>query len=157
MLRWVGWLVWCALPLSAADKPPEVKTVCELIESSQSLDHENVLVLGRISKHGDERWIEEDACPQAGGSKLLAVRFDRQTGPLPSGDFALPAELLKTKFRTVEAHTALHEFKFGSGDFEQWGIVFGRVEMGAGQSARASGTVVCRSEALVFLWDSQAH
>ena len=120
-----------------------------------------MFLLGRVSKRENGRWIGQDSCEgMAGGPKSLTVHFDRQAGPLPPDQFALNTALAKIKFREAAEHTKLQEFRFGSGDYDRWAIVFGRVNFADSPSSDATGktgSVLCRGEAMIFLWGGAVH
>ncbi len=150
-------LVCAALLLAAvvrAGDPapqPDVVTVCEVLAAPDRFNHKNVFLLGRVSKRENGRWMGEDACAgMAAGPKTLTIHFDRQAGPLPPDQFALNTAMARVKFREVAQHTSLQEFRFGSGDYDRWAIVFGRVSFE--ENAPQSGGVLCRGEAMIFLW-----
>lgn len=160
-------MLWCfrvsavlllAGGVRAADPAPQpdVVTVCQLLAAPDQYDHKNVFVLGRVSKRENGRSIGQDSCDgMAAGPKSLTVHFDRQAGPLPPDQFALNTALAKVKFHDVAEHTTLQEFRFGSGDYDRWAIVFGRVSFA--DSSPKVGSVLCRGEAMIFLWGGSVH
>jgi hypothetical protein len=118
-----------------------------------------VLIAGRISKRGNRRYIGEDGCD--GGGRELSIQFDAANGPMPPDSFGVSTAEVKRKFDTIIPHTALREFRFGTGEYERWAMVLGRVEMEApapkpdssdAPPGAVTGEVVCRGEALIFLW-----
>jgi hypothetical protein len=127
------------------------------------------LIAGRISKRGNRRYIGEDSCN--GGSKELAIQFDAGNGPMPPDSFGVNSADVKRKFDTVIPHTSLQEFRFGTGAYDRWALVLGRVELEApvpktdaaqtdatrtdsnnAPPGAVIGEIVCRGEALIFLW-----
>ncbi len=139
------------------EKSPGLVTACEVLSNPTAYDGAPVSLLGRISRRDNGRWIGQDGCgSQPDGAADLAIRFDRQAGPLPPEGFAINAILAKSKFRQIAEHTVLRDFRFGSGDYDRWAIVFGRVELDKSVTSQhpsaIRAAVVCRGEALIFLW-----
>jgi hypothetical protein len=80
---------------------------------------------------------------------------------MPPDSFGVAAAEVKRKFNTIIPQTTIHEFPFGSGEYDRWAMVLGRLEMetpapkavdGDPPPGAVLGEIVCRGEALIFLW-----
>jgi hypothetical protein len=155
--------VYFTVALDAAEKPPDSVTVCEAINHPDSYDHKIVFLMGRVSKRtgssgGSERWVEEESCEGTSPTNTAAlvkvrIQLNRETAPKPPDQLAIDVTETKRKFDVIEQHTTIHQFRFGSGDYEEWGIVFGRLEME--RSTAAGAFILCRGEALIFPWSGR--
>lgn len=136
-------------------------TACEALTRPADYEGRAVSLMGRLSKRDEGRFMSEDSCGAApSGSSRLEIVFDRQTGPLPPEGFTIDSARAKAKFAAMAEHTTLREFKFGSGAYDRWAIVFGRLELHpapAGSGVPARATIVCRGEALIFLWGASVN
>jgi hypothetical protein len=138
----------------AAEPLPTLVTACEALHAPSSYDHKPVLIAGRISKRGNRRYIGEDTCE-------LAIQFDPAHGPLPPDSFGVSATEAKRKFNAIAQHTVLHEFRLGTGAYDRWAMVLGRLDMESpppktddtnAPPGTVVGEILCRGEALIFLW-----
>jgi hypothetical protein len=102
-----------------------------------------LVIYGRVAKRGNERSIGEDGC------KSLGIRFDSAGGPLPPQNFGLNAEEVRRRFAEISARTTIHDFPFGSGSYEHLGLAYGRLE------TSPAAALLCRGEALIFLWNGR--
>ena len=108
MLRWAGCvgLVVRQFLYAAAAKPPEVKTVCDLV-GLHSFDHENMLVSARSLSTATSVASKKTPAIPTGRYRFSAVRLDRQTGPLPSAGFRITRRIgARSSFAKLATHRA---------------------------------------------------
>jgi hypothetical protein len=124
----------CAFAATAADSALEPLTVCEVFKDLPAEEGKAVAVLGRFSFRRDGRTINEEACgPKPAQGETAApntIRLidDAKSGPKPPEIFALDGAAVSRKLKTVEEHTTLRTFRFGTPDYDRWAVVYGRVE-----------------------------
>jgi len=140
-------------------------------------DGKVVAIVGRFSARQSGRWLGEQRCDH----KLLIgdqewpnafwVSYDPADAPRPPAVLAVDAQSLSLKLREVKARTSLMNLRFGSGDYDTWAVVYGRVEtrkdlvrvtgggtrkngFGIGNSSPAR--LVCHGDAMVITLDEDA-
>jgi len=109
-------------------------TVCEVMQDLSAYDGKVVAVVGRFSFRQTGRWLGEQKC----GHKLMIgdqewpnalwVAYDPAAAPKPPAVLAVDAALLAQKLRAVKLGTSLTKLRFGSTDYDNWAVVYGRVE-----------------------------
>src|SRR5277367_1223628 len=143
----------CATVL-AGQSAPQIVTICDILSAPQNFDHKAVVVVGRLSKRASEQWIGQKSCAtgetQPQNASQFVIQFNHEDAPLPPEDFALDSNAVSAKFKTLSHGTVLHDFPFGSGSYDRWGMVFGRVDL-------EHSAIICRGEALVFLWSGKVE
>jgi len=119
---------------TAADTALEPLTVCEVLKNVSAHDGKVVAVLGRFSFRRDGRTLNEETCgasSEPGGPappNSIRLTDDTKTGPKPPEVFALDAGAVDRKLKTIQEHTKLHAFRFGTADYDRWAVVYGRIE-----------------------------
>ena len=163
-------------PLVAGGEPPlRPVTVCEVLQDLAAYDGKVIAVVGRFSYRQAGRWLGEQKC----GRKFIAgdqewpnsfwVVYDPVSAATPPAVLSVDAALLAQKLHAVKLTTSLSKLRFGSEDYDNWALVYGRVEtrkdlvtvtpggtrkngFGVGESSPAR--LVCHGEAeVVFLND----
>jgi hypothetical protein len=172
-----SWAFWPVLSLKAGEPPLVPVTVCEVMKDLAAYDGKVVAVVGRFSFRQYGRWLGEQNC----GAKLMLagqewpnafwVTYDPEKAPEPPAVLAVDSVLLAQKLRDVKAGASLGKFRFGSGDYDNWAVVYGRVETrkdltatvagelrkngyGNGQSSPAQ--LVCHGDAVVIFLNDEA-
>jgi len=168
---------WPVSPLDAGEPPLVPVTVCEIMKDLPSYDGKVVAVVGRFSSRQAGRWLGELNC----GAKLRVsgqewpnafwVTYDPEKAPKPPAVLAVDSLLLARKLQEVKATTTLGKFRFGSGDLDNWAVVYGRVETRKDLTASAAGEerkngygygqsspaqLVCHGEAVVIFLNNDA-
>jgi hypothetical protein len=128
-------LIILVCPLAAgADPPLQPVTVCEVLQDLSAYDGKVVAVVGRFSYRQAGRWLGEQTCPQkfvAGDREwpnAFWVAYDPDEAPKRPEVLAVDAALLAQKLRAVKLGTALTKLPFGSADYDNWAVVYGRVD-----------------------------
>jgi hypothetical protein len=125
--------IWAMLA-TAADTALEPLTVCEVLKDVSAHDGKTLAVLGRFSFRRDGRTLNEESCgptPEAAGPpppNLIRLTDDSRNGPKPPDIYALDASAVNRKLKTIQEHTRLHTFRFGTADYDRWAVVYGRIE-----------------------------
>lgn len=165
-------------PLVAGAEPPlQPLTVCEIMRNLAAYDGKVVAIVGRLSARQTGRWLGEQKCAQklvvAGQEwpNALWLAYDPVDAPKPPAVLAVDAALLAQKLRAVKVGTALNKLRFGSGDYDSWAVVYGRVETrkdlvtvtptgarknGFGYGGSSPARLVCHSDAVVISLDDDA-
>ena len=162
---------FCCPLLIAAEPPLRPVTVCEVMQDLSAYDGKVVAVVGRFSSRQTGRWLGEQKCPQkllAGGQEwpdAFWLDYDPATAPKPPAVLAVDAPLLAQKLREVKLGTALTKLPFGSSDYDNWAVVYGRVERrkdlvvttpagarknGFGYGNSSPARLVCHGDAVVI-------
>ena len=161
-------------PRIEGDEPAlQPVTVCEVLQDLSAYDGKVVAVVGRFSFRQTGRWLGEQKC----GHKLVTgdrewpnafwVAYDPSAAPKPSAVLAVDAAILAQKLRAVKLGTSLTKLPFGSEDYDNWALVYGRIETrkdlvtvtpsgprknGFGYGESSPARLVCHGEAeVVFL------
>ncbi len=169
-------LASCAL-LHGGEPPLQPVTVCEVLQDLAAYDGKTVAVVGRFSFRQTGRWLGEQKCEH----KLVTgdqewpnafwVVYNPATAPKPPAVLAVDGVLLAKKLREVKLGTDLTKFRFGSSDYDNWAVVYGRVEtrkdlltvtaggarkngFGLGESSPAQ--LVCHGDAVVIFLNNDA-
>jgi hypothetical protein len=163
--------------LCAAEPALQPVTVCEVLHDLSAYDGKVVAMVGRFSFRQSGRWLGEQNCGQKlsiGGEEWpnsFWVAYDPVSAPKPPTVLAVDAELLAQKLRTVKAATALTKFRFGSTDYDNWAVVYGRVETrkelvtvtaggarrnGFGYGESSPARLVCHGDAVVVFLNEDA-
>jgi hypothetical protein len=134
--------IWATLA-TAADTALEPLTVCEVLKDLSTHDGKAVAVLGRFSFRREGRTLNEESCgtnPEPGGPappNAIRLTDDPKTGPKPPEVYALDGPAVNRKLKTIQEHTKLHSFRFGTADYDRWAVVYGRIEADKGKPAGA--------------------
>jgi hypothetical protein len=152
-------------------------TVCEVLQDLSAYDGKVVAVVGRFSSRQAGRWLGEQKCGHklvAGGQEwpsALWVAYDPSTAPEPPTVLAVDAPLLAQKLRAVKLGTSLTKLPFGSPDYDNWAVVYGRVETrkdlvtvteggtrknGFGYGESSPARLVCHGDAVVIFLNDDA-
>jgi len=140
-------------------------------------DGKVVAVVGRFSSRQTGRWLGEQTCAH----KLVTgdrewpnafwVVYDPADAPKPPAVLAVDAVLLAQKLRTVKQATSLTKLRFGSPDYDNWAVVYGRVETrkdlvtvtasgtrknGFGYGESSPARLVCHGDAVVIFLNDEA-
>ena len=165
-------------PFAEAGEPAlRPVTVCEVLQDLSAYDGKVVAVVGRFSARQTGRWLGEQKC----GHKLVSgdqewpnafwVTYDPEDAPKPPAVLAVDATILAQKLRAVKVGTSLTNLPFGSTDYDNWAVVYGRIEtrkdlvtvtadgprkngFGYGQSSPAR--LVCHGDAVVIFLNDDA-
>ncbi len=162
-------------PLIGAGPAVQPVTVCEVLQDLSAYDGKVVAVVGRFSYRQKGRWLGEQRCRQKlviGDQEwpnALWVVYDPAAAAKPPAVLAVDAALLAQKLRAVKLGTSLTRFPFGSEDYDNWAVVYGRIETrkdlvtvtpagtrknGFGYGESSPARMVCHGEAeVVFLND----
>ena len=150
-------------------------TVCDVMQDLSAYDGKVVAVVGRFSSRQTGRWLGEQKC----GQKLVTgdqewpnafwVVYDPAAAAKPPAVLAVDAAILAQKLRAVKLGTSLTKLRFGSEDYDNWALIYGRVETrkdlvtvtpsgtrknGFGYGESSPARLVCHGEAeVVFLND----
>jgi hypothetical protein len=162
--------ILCVITITAAPAAEPALapvSVCEVLQNPAKYSGQTALVLGRFSFRGQGRFLSEHACDikEAAGKDpwpdVLRVIVDTKTGPKPPDRLAVDSALLDTKVEALKHSNTLATFRFGSTDYDRWGLVYGRIELSPDYAAGppkdakksefdpAPGKIVCRGEALI--------
>jgi len=120
--------------MPAAEPPLRPVTVCEVLQDLAAYDGKVVAVVGRFSKRAAGRWLGEQRCPQrlaVGGQEwpnALWLVYDPAIAPKPPTVLAVDSAMLTEKLREVKLGTALTKLPFGSPDYDNWAVAYGRIE-----------------------------
>jgi hypothetical protein len=171
-LRFGGLLVTACLSgaaLFAADAPPPVIRVCEILRDLSSYQGTVVAVVGRFSYRDGGRFLSEKACDSIKGEGqqdriTILVLFDSKSAPKPPHDLYFDRRIVGKQLELIRRQTALASFRFGSQDYDRWAVVYGRIEMNkestirlksqAGEFEPAPARIICSSSTMVvFLAD----
>jgi hypothetical protein len=135
--------------------------VCEVLRKPAEYDGKPAMVVGRLSARSSGRVLGEEKCSEGGSPALLQLHADRRTGPAPDGSIEVDTAEVRRSIEEMKKSTALRSFPFGSGDYDRWAIVYGRVEIApaankaAAGEERSSGGLVVRSDSLVIFLNDQ--
>ena len=168
-------LVLLCLPIWAADTALQPVSVCEVLRDLAAYDGKVVAVVGRFSSRQAGRWLGEQKCPHkfiTGDQEWPSafwITYDPETAPKPPAVLSVNATILAQKLRIVKLETSLTPIPFGSADYDNWALVYGRVETrkdlvivtangtqrnGFGAGGSSPARLVCHGEAeVVFLND----
>jgi hypothetical protein len=163
-------------PLVAAEPALQPVTVCEVMQDLSAYDGKVVAVVGRFSSRQAGRWLGEQKC----GRKLVAggqewpnafwVAYDAASAPEPPSVLAVDAALLAQKLRAVKLGTSLTKLPFGSPDYDNWAVIYGRVETrkdlvtatgngtrknGFGYGESSPARLVCHGDAVVIFLNDE--
>lgn len=165
-------------PLLAGAEPPlRPVTVCDVLQDLSAYEGKVVAVVGRFSARQTGRWLGEQKC----GHKLMIgdqewpnafwLVYDPAGAPKPPAVLSVDAALLAQKLRDVKLGTALTRFRFGSPDYDNWALVYGRIETrkdlvtvtaggprknGFGYGESSPARLVCHGEAVVIFLNEDA-
>jgi hypothetical protein len=168
--------VVCPL-IEGAEPALQPVTVCEVLQDLSAYDGKIVAVVGRFSSRQAGRWLGEQKCSQ----KLVIgdqewpnafwLVYDPADAPKPPAVLAVDAPLLAQKLRTVKLGTDLTKFRFGSPDYDNWAVVYGRIETrkdlvtatangtrknGFGYGESSPARLVCHGDAVVIFLNDEA-
>lgn len=162
--------------LSGAEAALQPVTVCEVLQDLAAYDGKVVAIVGRFSFRQNGRWLGEQRCDR----KLVIedqewpnafwVAYDPASAPKPPDVLAVDGPLLSQKLRAVKQGTSLTKFRFGSTDYDNWAVVYGRVETrkdlvavtaggsrknGFGYGESSPARLVCHSDAVVVMLNDE--
>ena len=166
----------CAL-IEGAEPALQPVTVCEVLQDISAYDGKVVAVVGRFSFRQTGRWLGEQKCAHkfVTGDRewpnALWVTYDPATAPKPPEVLAVNAALLAQKMREVKLGTSLTKLPFGSADYDNWAVVYGRVETrkdlvtvtasgprknGFGYGDSSPARLVCHGDAVVVFLNDES-
>jgi hypothetical protein len=152
-------------------------TVCEVLQDLSAYDGKVVAVIGRFSYRQAGRWLGEQKCEHKlviNGQEwpnALWVSYDSEDAPKPPAVLAVDAAVLAQKLRAVKLGTSLTKLRFGSGDYDNWAVIYGRVETrkdlveataggmrknGFGYGESSPARLVCHGDAAVIFLNDEA-
>ena len=152
-------------------------TVCEVLQDLAAYDGKVAAVVGRFSYRQAGRWLGEQKCAQKfviGDQEWpnsFWVVYDPATAPKPPEVLAVNSALLARKMREVKLATALSKLPFGSADYDNWALVYGRIETrkdlvtvtasgtrknGFGYGESSPARLVCHGDAVVMFLNDDA-
>ena len=158
------WLSGAAL--YAADAPPPVVRVCEILRDLPSYDGKVVAAVGRFSYRAEGRFLSEKTCdsvksashPEPGPAAIL-VLYDSKSAPKPPHDLSIDRSLVYKELELIRRQTSLASFRFGSREYDRWAVVYGRIEINKDSRSKSLSTefeptparIVCSSETMVVI------
>jgi hypothetical protein len=169
-------ILLCPL-LQGAEPPIEPVTVCEVLQDLSAYEGKVVAVVGRFSLRQTGRWLGEQKCAHkfvTGDQEwpnALWMTYDPATAPKPPERLAVNAAMLAQKVREVKQGTLLTKLPFGSTDYDNWAVVYGRIETrkdllaatangtrrnGFGYGASSPAQLVCHGDAVVIFLNDDA-
>ena len=169
-------MLWCPL-LTGAEPPLKPVTVCEVLEDLSAYDGKTVAVVGRFSSRQAGRWLGEQKCAHKFVTDGLEwpnafwVVYDPAAAPKPPEVLVVNSVLLAQKVREVKLGTALTKLPFGSSDYDNWALVYGRIETrkdlvlstpggahrnGFGYGESSPARLVCHGDAVVIFLNEDA-
>lgn len=145
---------------SAAEPALAPASVCDILRKPAEYAGRTVLLLGRFSFRDRGRFLSDKSCEAKTWASTIRVVIDSKSGPKPPEKLTVDSAVLDSKLSSIKKSTTLANFRFGSTDYDRWGLVYGEVEFspefpaGAPPAAKgefepAPGRIVCRGEALV--------
>lgn len=165
-------------PLAWAAGPPlEPVSVCEVLQNLASYDGKVAAVVGRFSRREQGRWLGEQKCPQkfTAGDQVWPnafwVVYDPVNAPKPPEILAVNAVQLAKKLLQVKLGTSLTKLPFGSTDYDNWAVIYGRVETrkdlvtvtaagtrknGFGYGESSPARLICHGDAVVIFLNDDA-
>jgi hypothetical protein len=165
-------------PLVAGAEPAlQPVTVCEVMQDLSAYEGKVVAVVGRFSYRQAGRWLGEQKCAHkfvAGDwewPNAFWVTYDPEDAPKPPAVLAVDAALLAQKLRAVKLGTSLTKLPFGSTDYDNWAVVYGRIETrrdlvtvtasgprknGFGYGESSPARLVCHGDAVVIFLNDDA-
>jgi len=171
-------LLTLVYPLAGGGDPAlQPVTVCEVLQDLAAYDGKVVAVVGRFSSRQAGRWLGEQKCAHkfvTGGQQwpnAFWVEYDPATAPKPPEVLVVNAVLLAQKVRKVKLDTSLTQLPFGSQDYDNWAVVYGRVETrkdlitvttagprrnGFGYGESSPARLVCHGDAVVIFLNDDA-
>ena len=170
-------LTFVCPPIEGAEPALQPVTVCEVLQDLPAYDGKVAAVVGRFSSRQTGRWLGEQKCSR----KLVTgdqewpnafwVVYDPADAPKPPAVLAVDAPLLAQKLRAVKIGTSLTKLRFGSPDYDNWAVVYGRVETrkdlvtvtasgtrknGFGYGESSPARLVCHGDAMVIFLNDDA-
>jgi len=149
-------LLLCPYMRAASVRPTRV---CEVLRRPAEYEGRAMMIVGRLSARGGERFLGEEKCGDGGKAALLELHADAAAGPKPDGSIDVDTAAVERSVAEMKKSTALRNFPFGSGDYDRWALVYGRVEMSGSSEKpvgdRFAGRVVLRSDSLVIFLNDQ--
>ena len=170
-------LTLVCLRIEGAEPPLQPVTVCEVLQDLSAYDGKVAAVVGRFSSREAGRWLGEQKCDH----KLVTgdqewpnsfwVVYDPADAPKPPAVLAVDAALLAQKLRAVKIGTTLTKLRFGSPDYDNWAVVYGRIETrkdlltvtasgtrknGFGYGESSPARLVCHGDAVVVFLNDDA-
>ena len=163
--------------IEGAEPALQPVTVCEVLQGLSAYDGKVVAVVGRFSSRQTGRWLGEQKCDRklvAGGQEwpnAFWVTYDPAAAPEPPTVLAVDATLLAQKLRAVKLGTSLTKLPFGSPDYDNWAVVYGRVETrkdlvtvtgsgtrknGFGYGESSPARLICHGDAVVIFLNDDA-
>jgi len=147
------------------------------MQDLSAYDGKVVAVVGRFSSRQTGRWLDEQKC----GFKMVIgdqewpnafwVVYDPAAAPKPPAVLAVDAAILAQKLRAVKLGTSLTKLRFGSQDYDNWAVVYGRIETrkdlvivtpsgtrknGFGYGESSPARLVCHGDAVVIFLNEDA-
>ena len=163
--------------IEGAEPALQPVTVCEVLQGLSAYDGKVVAVVGRFSSRQTGRWLGEQKCDRklvAGGQEwpnAFWVTYDPAAAPEPPTVLAVDATLLAQKLRAMKLGTSLTKLPFGSPDYDNWAVVYGRVETrkdlvtvtgsgtrknGFGYGESSPARLICHGDAVVIFLNDDA-
>jgi hypothetical protein len=163
--------------IEGAEPAIQPVTVCEVLQDLPAYDGKVAAVVGRFSSRQAGRWLGEQKCAHkfAVGDQewpnAFWVTYDPQDAPKPPAVLAVDAALLAQKLRDVKLGTSLTKLPFGSTDYDNWAVVYGRIETrkdlvtltvngprknGFGYGESSPARLVCHGDAVVIFLNEDA-
>jgi len=163
--------------IEGAEPAIQLVTVCEVLQDLPAYDGKVAAVVGRFSSRQAGRWLGEQKCAHkfvAGDwewPNAFWVTYDPEDAPKPPAVLAVDAALLAQKLRAVKLGTSLTKLPFGSTDYDNWAVVYGRIETrrdlvtvtasgprknGFGYGESSPARLVCHGDAVVIFLNDDA-
>ena len=161
----------------AAEAPLHPVTVCEVLQDLAAYDGKVAAVIGRFSRRDTGRWLGEQKCAKkfVAGDQVWPnafwVVYDPADAPKPPEVLAVNAVQLAQKLREVKLGTSLTKLPFGSKDYDNWAVIYGRIETrkdlvrvtatgtrknGFGYGESSPARLVCHGDAVVIFLNDDA-
>lgn len=139
--------------LCAGDSPEPVR-VCAVLEDMAAYDGKVVAIVGRFSFRPNGRSLSEDKCG-VGSATALPIVFEKKIAPPTPEHLELDGAAVRQLLKSVQQHTALAKFKFGTPDYDRWAVVYGRVESNKSNHPSPARIVCAGDSVVMFLVDRQ--
>jgi len=165
-------LLFCAVELSGQNAVQLLRP-CDVLSDLHSYNGKSIAIVGRYSFRQSGRFFSENTCDHELKSgdfqwpSSLQIVFDDKSAPKPPEHLELDSSSVYGMLGSIQLHTQLAKFRFGTPDYDRWAVAFGRIEIAKdfehpavngrhGPLEPAPVTLICVGDAaVVFLVDRE--